>query len=410
MSIRTIAAFAILLAAGATEAADAPWGRAMAESDDFTAMLVLTPDPQAVAKMWAKPTPPNLQEYRTAEIGTGVTAMFVVSGGKPDAAGRCNLVYRIAISHADGSPGPQSESETLCARRAPGPRGSMMLGESAAGIVTDGAPRTIAVTATVTDRTTGKSVEVSAPLELVPSGSLFHFESMHSLDDMRASIRRRFALGTERAALRRAFVTDGRAALFTHPTQAGVEKYVYDIDLCSYYVWRWNVSADFDERGLLRQAYVNGDVVFPDGVPKRVVPKTASVPGRNASIYRATRPRPEAFKGESSLVYMLFDGDSDPKTIDDRTAIGAGPTRPDPLDMGTLYVYGDVDPWRSIFDMDDVEPIAQFRGDCAKVDAHLEAHPAQLGAMRLTSSSVADRLEKAMRSVPSSTGPGKPDR
>lgn len=408
MRVRIPIALACLLACGVAPAADQPWGRAGADSDDFTVLLLLTPDPQAVAKMWAKPAPPNLQEYRTAEIGTGVTAMFAVSGGRADAEGRCNLVYRLAIAHADGSPGPQSSPETLCAQRAPGPRGAMSLGESAATVVTDGDPRTITVVATVTDRTTGKSVDVSAPLQLVTPGTLFHFESMHSLDDMSAWIRKRFTLGSERAGMRRVFVTDGRAQLFTHPTRPGVEKYVYDIDLCGYYVWRWNISADFDDRGLLRQAYVNGDIVFPDGSPKRIVAKGPSAPGKTASIYRATRPRPEASKGESSLAYMLFDGDSDENTLDDRAAVGAGPTQPDPVDMGRLYVYSDVDPWRSIFDRDRAEPIAQYSGSCAKVDAYFDAHPEQRDARRLTTKSVVDRLEKAMQSASSSTAQGKP--
>ena len=380
----------------------------MAESDDFTALLILTPDPQAVAKMWAKPAPPNVQEYRAAEIGTTVTAMLAISGGRPDARGRCDLVYRLAIAYEDGSPGPQSAPETLCAQRAPGPKGAMTLGESAAGIVTDGAPRTITITASVTDRTTGKTVDVSAPLTLVPAGSQFHFESIHSLDDMRAWIRQRFPLGAERAAVRRAFLTDGRAQLRMHPSQVGAEKYLYDIDLCSYYVWRWNVSADFDERGLLRQAYVNGDIVFPNGTPKRIVSKGPSAPGRIASISRVERPRPEAFKGESTLTYLLFDGDSDLTTIDDQAAAGAGPTRPDPLDMGKLFVYGDVEPWRSIFDFDAAEPIAQYRGDCGAADAFFKDHPEVRDRSRSTTRAVVERMEKAMGKVAPATAPGNP--
>lgn len=202
--------------------------------------------------------------------------------------------------------------------------------------------------------------------------SPFTFESVVTLDDMSSVVQARFPLGTSRANLRRAFVEEGHAMLKVRAGDPGVEKYIYDIDLCHYYVWRWNISADYDASGQLRQVYVNGNIVFPNGNPKKVIPKIAEE-GKKASIYRVQRPRPEAYKGESSLGFLLFDRDSNPRTTDDQTLIGAGPSRADPTNMGKLVTYTDVDPWRSIFDFDATDRIVPYQGDCNKVDRLIKA-------------------------------------
>lgn len=195
----------------------------------------------------------------------------------------------------------------------------------------------------------------------------FTFESVATLDDMSSLVQAKFQLGTSRANLRRTFVEEGHAMLKVRPGDPGVEKYIYDIDLCHYYVWRWNISADYDASGQLRQAYVNGNIVFPNGNPKKVIPKVAEE-GKKASIYRVQRPRPEAHKGERSLGFLLFDRDSDPRTTDDQALIGAGPSRADPTNMGKLVTYTDVEPWRSIFDFDAADRIVPYQGDCNKAD------------------------------------------
>ena len=197
--------------------------------------------------------------------------------------------------------------------------------------------------------------------------STFTFESVVTLDDMSSLVRAKFPLGTSRANVRRMLVEEGHATLKVKAGDSSVEKYLYDIDLCKYYIWRWNISADYDDNNRLRQAYVNGNIVFLDGNPKKVIVKVAEI-GKKASIYRVQRPRPEAYKGESSLGFVLFDRDSDPKTTDDQALIGAGPSRADPTNMGKLITYTDVDPWRSIFDFDAADRIVPYKGDCSEVD------------------------------------------
>jgi hypothetical protein len=204
-------------------------------------------------------------------------------------------------------------------------------------------------------------------LAVADANSPFQFESIKTLDDMAAFVHEHFPLGSSRTYLRRAFVTEGHATLKTSPHEPGVEKYIYDINLCSYYVWRWNISSDYDPDGRLQQAYVNGNIVFPNGKPKKIAVKVAEE-GKTASIFLGVRPRPEAYKGETNLSFTFIDLDSDLKTTDDQFAIGGGPSRADPMDMGKLIVYIDVDPWRSIFDSDSAEVIVPSQGDCTGAD------------------------------------------
>ncbi len=160
------------------------------------------------------------------------------------------------------------------------------------------------------------------------------------------------------------FVEEGGATLIAHPRKAYVEKYLYDINLCSYYVWRWNISADYARHGRLKQIYVNGAPAL-HGAPLAELPK-------KGPFYQLTRPRPEAFKGESSLAAIVADRDGNPQTTDDMDILtGVGPMRADPLDMGSA-VNNPGDVWRSIFDSDDAKAIFAYSGDCSAVDAAFE--------------------------------------
>lgn len=202
--------------------------------------------------------------------------------------------------------------------------------------------------------------------------STFAFESVATLDEMSSLVRTRFPPGTPRSALRQAFVDEGRATLRVWPGDPAVEKYIYDIDLCHYYVWRWNLSADYDASGKLQQAYVNGNAVFASDTSQKAVLKGAEA-GTRASLLQMQRPRPEAYKGESSLGFLLYDRDGDQRTTHDQSLVGAGPSRADPADMGAMTFYTDVDPWRSIFDFDAADRIVPFDGDCGDADRLIQA-------------------------------------
>jgi hypothetical protein len=137
----------------------------------------------------------------------------------------------------------------------------------------------------------------------------FRFESLVDLSGMRQFIEQTFQPGSPREALRTVFVADGKATLKIHPSQAGVEKYIYDINLCRYYIWRWNVSADYDATGHLIQAYVNGDPVFAGGGQKK--DGQALGASGHAGIFKLVRSRPEADLGEKELAFRVIDGDGD---------------------------------------------------------------------------------------------------
>lgn len=192
--------------------------------------------------------------------------------------------------------------------------------------------------------------------------SAFRYDAVVSLDDMRDLIRSELNRSSSRDEVRRRFVTEGHATLIVHRTAPDSEKYIYDINLCDLYVWRWNISADYAPSGRLREIYVNGEPVLDPAAVDPLMPTSADGAKTGAGVYKMARPRPEASKGENSLGYVLIDADADRRTTDDQMLVGAGPTRADPHDFGKLHAYNTV-PWRSIFD-DDIAPMTAFRGRC----------------------------------------------
>lgn len=184
----------------------------------------------------------------------------------------------------------------------------------------------------------------------------FRFESIKAYNDMRSMVESRFKLGSDRDDLRRVFVEEGKATQVIRPTRDTTEKYIYDINLCGFYIFRWNISADYDDDGKLLQAYVNGLPVFMSG-PALLEPKGLGGKTRYAS---ADRPRPQVTKGKKKVTFMQLDIDGDPATVDDQFATGHGPSRADPYFLDAGVSYKDVEVWRSIYDADDTATIADY--------------------------------------------------
>lgn len=199
----------------------------------------------------------------------------------------------------------------------------------------------------------------------------FNFDSIEDIGSMSQYIENNFNLGDERARFRQVFIDEGKAELIRHPTKQNTEKYLYDIDLCSYYTWRWNISADFDDNGQLLQAYMNGLPVFADGPQIREINKKKEK-ATDSKILKVKTERPAAHKGENSLASLLFDLDGNLETTDDQELIGGGPSRPDPLNMGKMSIYQINSLWRSIFDHDKTKVLHKYDGDCSKVDVAME--------------------------------------
>lgn len=196
-----------------------------------------------------------------------------------------------------------------------------------------------------------------------PAAEPFRFEAELSYDDMKALVAEQISAASNRDQVRALFVQQGGATLIAHPRKPNVEKYIYDIDLCGYYVWRWNISADYGPGGQLQQIYINGSPQL-GGASEPALPK-------KGPFFQLVRPRPQAYKGEKNLTAIVADQDGDPNTHEDMQILtGVGPTRADPLDMGrAVNEPGEV--WRSIFDLDDAKFVAPYSGDCAAVDAKL---------------------------------------
>lgn len=192
----------------------------------------------------------------------------------------------------------------------------------------------------------------------------FQFETEVGYDDMKSVVARTLSTASTRDQVRAVFVDQGGATLIVHPRKANIEKYIYDINLCSYYVWRWNISADYGRDGKLAQIYINA-TPQQGGAPEAALPK-------KGPFYTLTRPRPQAYKGERELKAIVADRDGNPETTDDMEILtGVVPMRADPLDMGSAVNQRGV-VWRSMFDLDDAKFVAPYSGDCTAVDAKLE--------------------------------------
>lgn len=193
----------------------------------------------------------------------------------------------------------------------------------------------------------------------------FSFHAIRTVPQMEQYIIDNLPLGSTRDQVQRIFVLQGRATLKNHPTQKNTEKYLFDINLCEYYVFRWNISADYDDKGTLIQAYINGIPVFAEGYKAaRPQPKD----GEKSKIIRATRDWPQAKKGGRQLQYMLYDADGDEKTVDDQRIVGLGATRVDPADFGEGIRFNDIELWRSIYDEDLSNEIADYQYSCKAAD------------------------------------------
>jgi len=195
-----------------------------------------------------------------------------------------------------------------------------------------------------------------------PAAPPFHFEDYKTLDAMRQYIEQTMPLGTSRDDFRAAFVTSGGAKSYTHPKYDQTEKYVYDINLCDLYIWRWNISADYDDSNHLVQAYVNGRSVFMAGKAARYARYESA--GAYSKIVGMTRHVPEATKGQKYIPFTVFDGDGDTRTTSDEFATGFGPAAADPAWLSQMASYKDVELWRSIFSTDGGMKIVPYNGTC----------------------------------------------
>ena len=188
----------------------------------------------------------------------------------------------------------------------------------------------------------------------------FAFERFVSLDEMKLYLKNAYPEGTPAEKIRSDLVQSGGATRIIHPEYDGVEKYLYDVNLCRLYIWRWNISADYDDDMQLVDLFLNGEPVSGDASGVRPLSK----PSAGEAILRSTRPRPQADLGESSLGFIAYDRDTGSDRVGDVVVIGGGPSRADPANFGKMKMYNEVALWRSIFDADSAKRIASYSGAC----------------------------------------------
>ena len=206
----------------------------------------------------------------------------------------------------------------------------------------------------------------SSQLALAAPSEPFQFEEHPDVSDMQSYVQQNFPLGSSRSDVRRAFVDQGRATLIPRPGVPSTEKYIYEIDFCHYHVWRWNISADYDSFGKVKQIYIEGDPALSNGITPP--PKVHRDPGPTASVSKLVRDKPQAYKGDDKIYAVVIDWNTtDPANTDKDVFVG-GPTRAEFPNMGTVHVYhGDL--WRSIVDPDEVKYVVESKQDCSKFDA-----------------------------------------
>lgn len=217
--------------------------------------------------------------------------------------------------------------------------------------------------AAANDAATGSKPPIDLSTISTDPGKLpFDFMDIKTISEMETYLKAKFPLGTAREDVRKVLVKEGKATLLQHPRHYGVEKYLYDVNLCYYYMFRWNISADYDKDGKLLRMYLNGNELYGAQDPIIATALKDKVDTYvKQRINRVRRARPEAYKGEGDIRGLIYDRDGDMGTADDQKAIVAGPTRADPTDMGDMIVYTDVLPWRSILDHDDALTIGKTK-------------------------------------------------
>jgi hypothetical protein len=213
-------------------------------------------------------------------------------------------------------------------------------------------------------RLTALALAMDVALSFAADAEGFRFENVPSLEAMHDVVKESLPRsGQKRAAVRRVFVEEGGATLQVNGRWKTVEKYTYNINLCRLYVWRWNISANFNRAGYLTQIFVNGERVYEDG-DIQWTSKMAATTGGTRDIKAMRKPRPQADLGESSLAFLALGVDTRGFVTGDEFVTGAGPTRADPTNLGTIHVYTDIERWRTIFDEEEDEPIHDYAGQC----------------------------------------------
>lgn len=148
-------------------------GKRLAETEsmksdgDFGAHIILTADDKTFRNTWnTSSTPPKLDSAQSVSRGAAISAMIVFHGCVPTPIGKCDVIVNFTLVSPDGKHAPAGSGPVWTDSPL---QGKLLLSNASCTVGFDetdavGAYR---VFATVTDRVSGKTLQVSAPFNLL---------------------------------------------------------------------------------------------------------------------------------------------------------------------------------------------------------------------------------------------------
>ena len=134
---------------------------------DFGVHIVLTADDKKFRDGWNRSaTPPRLQSTNTVQRGAAISAMIIFHGCAPTRTGNCDATVDFALVAPDGRITPAGDGPIW---KNPPLKGKLLLSNASAAIAFDRAdmPGRYKIQATVTDKVSGRRIQVSAPFSLL---------------------------------------------------------------------------------------------------------------------------------------------------------------------------------------------------------------------------------------------------
>lgn len=101
-----------------------------------------------------------------------------------------------------------------------------------------------------------------APQAFAKEPGGFSFENVYTIPQLVKLLREGMPKGTSRVAMKRLLIVQGDATPSVNPLNPSTERYIYRDDIKC-----WNVSADYDANGNVRELYVNGMPAYADAQP-----------------------------------------------------------------------------------------------------------------------------------------------
>jgi hypothetical protein len=134
----------------------------------FAAILLVTPDLDALVAQWVKPETPHIETTREIVRGEVVYGAFVFAGCRPAADGNCKVTVTFSMVAPNGTPYGK-DHQAPAWTHAPGPGNNFLLSEGSLGFSLD-PPDPLGrylLRAAVKDEVAGTELHLEQPIEAV---------------------------------------------------------------------------------------------------------------------------------------------------------------------------------------------------------------------------------------------------